>query len=85
METDVQHGSPLTVCSREGRLGLLKAVLWEPRLLLLESPQGPGRFLLIPFEAIEQLDRDRRTILLRPAREALDLAAARADRLRDGD
>jgi hypothetical protein len=58
------HGS-------EGQLGVLQAVLTAPRLLLLDAPQAPGGLLLIPFDAIEQVRVDERTILLRPAREVL--------------
>jgi hypothetical protein len=46
-------------------------VLTAPRLLLLDAPQAPGGLLLIPFDAIEQVRVDERTILLRPAREVL--------------
>lgn len=63
------------VHSREGQLGVLKAVLSVPRLLLLDAPQVPGDVLLIPFEAIEQIKVDERTILVRPVREALQLTS----------
>ena len=74
-----------TVHSGEGQLGVLKAVLSVPRLLLLDSPQTRGGVLLIPFEAIEQIRVDERTILLRPAREVLELAVERSASRRDGD
>ena len=72
------------VHSREGQLGVLKAVLSVPRLLLLDSPQTRGGVLLIPFEAIEQIRVDERTILLRPASEALELAVERSASGRSG-
>lgn len=72
------------VHSRKGQLGVLKAVLSVPRLLLLDAPQGPDGVLLIPFEAIEQIRVDERTILVRPAREALQLAGERSASRRDG-
>jgi hypothetical protein len=72
------------VRSGKGQLGVLKAVLSAPRLLLLDAPQVPGGVLLIPFEAIEQIKMDERTILLRPAREALELAGGRSAKRRDG-
>lgn len=56
-------------------MGFLEAVLHEQRLLVLRAPQVRGGVLLIPFEAIERVDRARREILLRPAREALDRGA----------
>jgi hypothetical protein len=71
------------VHSREGHLGVLKAVLPAPRLLLLDAPQVPGGLLLVPLEAIEQIEMDERTILVRPAREALELGGRFASR-RDG-
>ena len=70
--------------SREGHLGVLKAVLPAPRLLLLDAPQVPGGMLLIPLEAIEQIEIDERTILVWPAREALELANERFASRRDG-
>jgi hypothetical protein len=73
------------VHSREGQLGVVKAVLSVPRLLLLDSPQARGGVLLIPFEAIEQIRVDERSILLRPAREALELAVERSASGRNGD
>ncbi len=72
------------VRSREGQLGVLKAVISGPRLLLLDAPQVPGGVLLFPFEAIEQIRVDERTILLRPAGEALELADGRSASRRDG-
>jgi hypothetical protein len=72
------------VQSGEGRLGVLKAVISGPRLLLLDAPQVPGGVLLIPFEAIEQIRVGERTILLRPAREALELAGERSASRGDG-
>jgi hypothetical protein len=53
-------------------------------LLLLDAPQVPGGMLLIPLEAIEQIEIDERTILVRPAREALELANERFASRRDG-
>jgi len=53
-------------------------------LLLVDAPRVRGGVLLIPFEAIEQIRVDQRTILLRPAREALELAAPRSASRRDG-
>jgi ABC-type proline/glycine betaine transport system ATPase subunit len=72
------------VHSREGRLGVLRAVLSAPRLLLLDAPQSPDGVLLIPFEAIELINIDARTVLVRPAREALELADERSAGRRDG-
>lgn len=63
---------------------MLKAVLPAPRLLLLDAPQVPGGVLLIPLEAIERIEIDERTILVRPAREALELATGRRASRRDG-
>jgi len=71
------------VRSREGHLGVLKAVISGPRLLLLDAPQVPGGVLLIPFEAIEQIRIDKRTVLLRSACEALELASGRSASRRD--
>src|ERR1051326_1032963 len=56
---------PFAVRSRQGRIGRLKAVLWKPCLLLVDAPRVRGGVLLIPFEAIEQIRVDQRTILLR--------------------
>ena len=68
------------VHGREGQLGVLQAVLSAQRLLLLDAPQAPGGVLLIPFEAIEQIRVDERTIRLRPARDLLELwSASRRD------
>ena len=66
-----------TVHSREGQLGVLKAVLSAPRLLLLDAPQAPGGVLLIPFEAIDEINIVERSVSLRPARESLVLAGNR--------
>jgi hypothetical protein len=59
-------------------IGVLKAVLSAPRLLLLDAPQARDDMLVIPFDAIEQIRVDERTILLWPewtARE-VEMAAA---------
>src|ERR1051325_11128691 len=58
-----------SVQSGGAELGVLKAVISVPRLLLVDAPQVPGGVLLIPYEAIEQIRVDERTILLRSARE----------------
>jgi hypothetical protein len=68
------------VRSRQGRLGRLDAVLWQPRLLRLHAPQVVGEMLLVPFEAVERIDLRSREIHLRPAREALALLATRHSR-----
>jgi hypothetical protein len=57
-----------------GEIGVLKAVLPGPRLLLLDPPQARDGVLLVPFDAIEQIRVDERTILLRTEREAFELA-----------
>lgn len=72
------------VYSGQGQLGVLKAVLSAPRLLLLDAPQVPDGVLLIPFEAIEQIKVDERTILVRSAREALQHTGGRSAGRRDG-
>lgn len=76
-DVQVQRPAPdprgrYAVHGREGQLGVLQAVLSAPRLLLLDAPQAPGGLLLVPFEAVEQIRVDERTILLRPAREVLE-------------
>lgn len=63
------------VRTRQGRLGRLDAVMWRQRLLRLHAPQVAGGTLLVPFEAVERVDLNAREIHLRPAREALALAA----------
>lgn len=65
---------PLAVRSRQGHLGHLTALLFEPRLLLISAPQVPGGILLVPFEAIQQVDWERGDVLLHPARESLEHA-----------
>lgn len=72
------------VHSAGGRIGVLKAVLSVPRLLLVDAPQVSGGDLLIPFDAIEQIRVDDRTILVRSVHEALDLAGDPPERRRDG-
>jgi hypothetical protein len=52
-----------------GEIGVLKAVLSGPRLLLLDATQARDGVLLVPFDAIEEIRVDERTILLRPGRE----------------
>lgn len=56
------------------RLGVLKAVLSVPRLLLLDAPQSPGGTILVPFDAIEQIDVDERTIRLSPGHDVIEVS-----------
>ena len=80
LRTSVRHCGPVEIRNEHGRVGFLETVLSERRLLLVHAPHVRCGVLLIPFEAVERVDRDGREILLRPAREALEVAAGSCGR-----